>query len=296
MGFIGSVLGKLKDIELYKFKVALRESDPNWEDNWKDKADELIFNLRKTNTPILIILDELPDMILNMRKKCPERLETFLHWFRKVRQDPEQDNIRWLVGGSVNLVQTLSTADQLKLINDFREEPLPPFTDQELREFVATMFESRQVTYDASVLPRMRELLGKPIPFFLQLLTQELFRDWRRHKNQLTARNVDEVFERVLMGETTRAKLQHFRTRINTHYSEPQKEAAFKLLKQIAVSDEPTPHQVLLDSFHRAETREPSHAKNTNWKMHSTICSCFSKTISTSKTLGIASTTLQAVH
>jgi hypothetical protein len=105
------------------------------------------------------------------QKEAPEKLDTFLHWFRVVRQNPERDNIRWLLDGSVNLRSTLDEQGKLKLINDLRVESLPPFTDSEVKEFVETMLRMRDVPLKMEIIERIKQLLGKPIPFFLELLT-----------------------------------------------------------------------------------------------------------------------------
>jgi hypothetical protein len=256
-GFLTGILDKFKEVELYKFKIALRESDPNWEDNWKTKAEELVGSIRRAEQPLLIILDELPDMVLNMQKKGPEKLDTFLHWFRRVRQDPHQDNIRWLVGGSVNLRSTLDQGGKLNLINDLRVEPLPPFSDEEVDQFVKTMLGLRDVPFKPEMIDRVKRLLGKPIPFFLQLLIQELYRDWRRHHETLGPVHVDSVFNRVLLGETARDKLQHFRSRIYTHYPDDEKNAAFELLDRLSGSETPLSRDALIMAYTEIEGTKP---------------------------------------
>ena len=249
---------------LYKFKIALRKSDPDWDSNWLSKAEELIDSIRRTEQPILIILDEVPDMVLNMQKRAPEQLEPFLHWFRKTRQDPKQDNIRWLVGGSINLTNTLDHLGGLNLIIDFRTEPLPPFTEAEVEAFICEMFTARGVRYDPDVLATIKQLLGKPIPFFLQLLAQELYREWRRDGVTLTAQHVETVFNRVLLGETARDKLQYYRSRIRTYYTDKDKEAAMTLLGLLRHTDDSLTREALFTAYKQIETQSaaPRHGSN----------------------------------
>jgi hypothetical protein len=52
-------------------------------------------------------IDELPDMLNSMCNASREEHETFLHWFRKIRDRSLRHNLRWLVGGSVNLIAAL---------------------------------------------------------------------------------------------------------------------------------------------------------------------------------------------
>jgi hypothetical protein len=255
--FLAGIFKKIEGVEIYKFKVLLRESDPDWDKHWKTKAEELIDSIRRVKDPLLIILDEFPDLILHIQEKSPKELDTFLHWFRKVRQDPEKDNLRWLIGGSVNLRSTLDRHGKLSLINDLRIEPLRSFNEKEVREFVESMLRMHKVPFQPEVMESVRELLGEPIPFFLQLLTQELYRDWRNHHQELTPRHVKDVFDRVLLGETARDKLQHFRSRITTHYPPDEKDAAFKLLDLLSRNDGPLSGDALLTAYRKIEGAKP---------------------------------------
>jgi len=256
--FLGGIVNSIDALELYKFKIALRKSDPDWETNWMMKADELIANLRRTQEPLLIILDEVPDMILNMQAKAMSKLTTFLHWFRKTRQDPRQDTIRWLVGGSINLTSTLDQLASLKLINDFRSEPLPPFEQEEVDTFIRSMFDSHGVQYEPEVIEDIQQRLGKPIPFFLQLFAQELYRKWRRQKTPLTIENVESVFNRVLLGETARDKLQYYHTRIRNYYTDQERVAATKILDQLSISDTSLTKDALFTTYAGVEETKPN--------------------------------------
>jgi hypothetical protein len=255
--FLAGIFKKIEEVEFYKLKIALRESETDWDKDWKIKAEELVESIRRVKVPLLIILDEFPDMVLHIQEKSPKELDTFLHWFRKVRQNPEKDNLRWLIGGSVNLRSTLDRHGKLSLINDLRVEPLPPFSPREVREFVETMLRMREVSFQPEAIESIKALLGEPIPFFLQLLTQELYRDWRNHHQLLTTDHVQEVFDRVLLGEIARDKLQHFRSRINTHYPPEEKDAAFKILDLLSRGDGPLTQDVLFAAYREVEVTRP---------------------------------------
>ena len=161
------------------------------------------------------------------------------------------------VGGSVNLRSTLDRQGKLSLINDLHVEPLPPFSDAEVADFVQTMLQTRQVPFQPEIIDRVKELLGTPIPFFLQLLAQELYRDWRTHHEPLEPRHVDSVFQRVLMGEVARDKFQHFYSRIATHYVDSERQAARELLDLLSRNDKPLTRNALLAAYRGVVEREP---------------------------------------
>ena len=227
---------KLEEVSILDFKIKLKKS-ANWEKDWRDLAEQLMERLVNSNQSMLFIIDELPDMLISMQEQ-PADLKAFLHCFRKMRQASQNNHIRWLVGGSVNIRGTLEDSGFIHLINDFRVEVLPPLSDQEVSQFIETMFAQKGIAYSMDVIPAIQSMLGVPIALFLQLLTQELYRYWRRHQpDQLTAEHVEQVFNQALLGEAAHDKLQHFHSRIRLHYSDSAQEAAYLLLKRLSQSD-----------------------------------------------------------
>jgi hypothetical protein len=251
--FLSDALSRIERVEISEFKLQLRKRE-NPEERWQDRGGELIDRVLKSSERVLIIIDELPDMLNSMFNASREEYKTFLHWFRKIRDRSLKHNLRWLVGGSVNLIAALDQQGAVKKVNDLKSEPLPPFTDEEITAFVKQMLGSRNVQFDETVIPRMRELLGAPIPLFLQMLTQELYRLWKRDKSRpLTAIEVEHVYHKSLLGEMARDKLQHYRSRIDAHYPQNEREAACHFLGQLSLSDAGLSNKALFQLYRRIE-------------------------------------------
>ena len=138
---VSGVLGKVDEIGVGGFKLGLRESDPNWRTNWRQHGDTFLAQTRKTSARNLFIIDEFPDMLLNLSRENEGLLREFLAWFRTQRQNPApaRDSIRWLVGGSVNLAGTLDALGLVDRINDLKDVSLPPLTDDDIETFVTEM-------------------------------------------------------------------------------------------------------------------------------------------------------------
>ncbi len=254
--FLSGTLARIEKIEVSEFKLQLRKNE-GLESKWQDRAGELIERVFTSNQKILFVIDELPDMLNSMLDFSKEEYILFLHWFRKIRDRSLQHNLRWLVGGSVNLIAALDQQGMVKQVNDFKVEPLPSFTEGEVRIFVEQMLDKHGAKFDETVVPRISELLGTPIPLFLQMLTQELFRLWKRNKNKpLTAIVVDEVYSKSLLGEMARDKLQHYRTRIDVHYPQEEREAACLFLGKLSLSDRGLSHRTLFQFYRQIEDRK----------------------------------------
>jgi hypothetical protein len=254
--FLSGVLSRVEKIEAYEFKIELRRS-PELKDRWREHSDELLERVFRAQAWVLFIIDELPDMLGRMMNAAPDEFKVFLAWFRKMRDRSLQKNLRWLVGGSVNLIATLDQIGLVKQVNDLKVEPLPALGEAEVRDFVGRMLSERGVTFDESVVPHIAQLLGAPIPLFLQMLTQELYRSWKRSRPKpLTAETVDEVFNKALLGEMARDKLQHYRSRIDVHYPAAERDAACHLLDRLSLAEDGISHAGLFDLYRRLEEQK----------------------------------------
>ena len=255
---VKQALGQVEEVELLDFKVKLRQAE-NWDKDWHGLAEQFMQRVESSDQNILFIIDELPDLITAMQDHSRNELHRFLHCFRAIRQDPAQSNVRWLVAGSVNIRGTLDDIGQLKTMNDFDTEILPPLNDQEVKQFVTMMLDDREVAFGSDLIPQVQDLLGNPIPFFLQLFTQELYRHWRRQQSEpLTAEIACRVFEQSLLGEAAHDKLQHFHSRIRLHYPSHDQQAAYALLDQLSLSDQGIRRQSLFHHYTELEQQAGS--------------------------------------
>ena len=255
-GLVSDVLGKVDEIGVGDFKLALRRSDPDWRTNWRQHGDTFLAQARNTGVPILFIIDEFPDMLFNLSREDEALLREFLAWFRTQRQNPApaRDSIRWLVGGSVNLAGTLDALGLVDLINDLEDVSLPPLTDGDVEAFVTEMLSGRDVPFDDDVAQRLIARLGRPIPLFMQMATQNLYRLWKRERRRIVASDVDAVFDAIIVGSAARTRLQHFHSRIRQYYADPKRSIAYALLGRISVSDSGSRRATLLQETERALT------------------------------------------
>ena len=250
---LSGVLGRIDEVGVGGFKIALRGGDPDWRANWRQHGDTFLAQARATGVPILLIVDEFPDMLLNLSRADGALPREFLAWFRTQRQKPApaRDSIRWLVGGSVNLAGTLDALGMVDLINDLEDVSLPPLTDVDIEIFVNEMLDGRDVAYDDDVPQRLISRLGRPIPLFMQIATYDLYRMWKREKRKIVAADVDGVFDAMILGSAARTRLQHFQSRIDRYYPDPKRAIAHVLLGRISMSESGLGRAALLQETER---------------------------------------------
>ena len=192
-------------------------------------------------------------MLLNLSREDGGLLREFLAWFRTQRQHPapSRDSIRWLVGGSVNLAGTLDARGLVDLINDLEDVALPPLTDGDVEAFATEMLSGRDVPFDDDVVQRLIVLLGRPIPLFMQIAAQDLYRLWKRKRRRIVAADVDAVFDAMIVGSAARTRLQHFHSRIRQYYADPKRSIAYTLLGHISASESGLRRATLLQEMER---------------------------------------------
>jgi hypothetical protein len=237
---VTSWLPKVEEIEYGEVKTKFRENVKDYREHWRDHGEALFRQLRALKRPVLIIVDELPDMLINLKQEDPKLLRDFLSWFRDKRCDPQpkNDTVRWLLGGSINLSSTLDGMALLDRINDLEDIALPDLTPGQIEDFVSEMLGARQVPFEKKVPARLRQLLGRPIPLFLQMLTQDLYRSWRSRQRKLKPADVDAEFARFITSTAAQDKLQHYYTRLAKYYEEPTLTQAHEVLNHLCQSGE----------------------------------------------------------
>jgi hypothetical protein len=237
---VTSWLPEVEEIGYGGVKTKFRENVKDYREQWRTHGEALLRQLRALNRPVLIIVDELPDMLINLKQEDPNLLRDFLSWFRDKRCDPQpkKDTVRWLLGGSINLSSTLDGMALLDRINDLEDLSLPDLTSGQIETFVAEMLGARQVPFEKKVPDRLRELLGRPIPLFLQMLTQDLYRSWRVRPRKLKPADVDAEFASFITSTSAQDKLQHYYTRLAKYYEEPALTQAHEVLNHLCQTGE----------------------------------------------------------
>jgi uncharacterized protein len=252
--WIGSVLGRIGEMEAIGFKIALREGNSKGRDDWRALGDHQFFEpVRRSKKKLLFIVDEFPDLILNMKQYHPELVRPFLSWFRGHCLNPsaKHDTVRWLLGGSVNLSSTLDAMGAIDLINALHDERLPVLSDSQVHEFVHRMLSDRGVAMDPAIPSEVANRLGRPVPLFLQMITQDLYRIWKRERRLLKVEDVNTAFGDLIVSSAARDKLQHYYSRINKYYDEPKRSAAYELLAKLSRSPIGLARESLKQEFDR---------------------------------------------
>lgn len=248
--------GLPSSIDVGGVKVELREKT-DVPANWRSYGDRVMSLLATEGTPLLLLIDEFPNLVNDIAEKSPADAEQFLRWFRSARLAPGTKT-RFVVGGSINLVSSLDDVGLVDTINDLSVVKLKPFDAATAARFVDAVFEARGARVPSEAKSRILELVGSPIPYLLSVLLVAVFERSRTANGVVTPDLVEAAFEEDLLGGATSAVFQHYRSRLDKYYSRTESAAAKAILALLSRAESPVAHSTLYQVYLRSSNAQPS--------------------------------------
>jgi uncharacterized protein len=145
--------------------------------DWQDDADQAFADIRRTERPWLILIDELPVLVLTLGRQdaTGERVRGFLQWFRTLRQRAEtSDKLRFVLAGSVGLDAVTRRQKLTDTINDLRDWRLGPYDSETADRFLVELARSHKMDLDTGLRQRICEHAEWLIPYHLQVIFSAL--------------------------------------------------------------------------------------------------------------------------
>lgn len=223
----------VEEIELYKFKVKLKE---RLEGNWQDGAGELFELVANADETVVFILDELPMMLDFMRRTDEGRHEAqmLVRWFRKLRMDPGRRNVRFLVAGSIGIGHILSQLGEAASINDLEQLRLEPFPKKTAAALIDRLSQSERVELSPACRGKILGLIGTYVPYFIQVLFSEVAKPHKQNGEPVTPKMIERIYHEKVIGVDCKTYFEHYYGRLREYY-EPKDERVIKtLLRELA--------------------------------------------------------------
>jgi len=192
-----------------------------------DRMEDL-FQLLFRND-FIIAFDEFSDFLLNLKKNSEEEVKYFLEWMRRLRQ---QEKIRLIITGSINIISTIEELNFPYLINDMTDVEILPLEPEEVRVLLTELLKGRQVTLSPEVLDFAVMKLSDGIPFYIQLFADGVvyYSGGNHHID-----NIEEI--KALYERITGKQHKEFidlHTRLKTHLSDSYYNASRKVLAHLS--------------------------------------------------------------
>ncbi|RMG66672.1 MAG: hypothetical protein D6710_12280, partial [Nitrospirae bacterium] len=237
---VKSAASWLEEVEIAEFRLKLKE---HIKDKWQEKGEELLRVVGKLDVKIVFIVDELPVLIQRITENHKKRVvKDFLHWFRQLRQIPEVGNVRWVAGGSIGIEHVLKQVGAgTKTINDFEIIKIGAFSEDDARAYMRALLknEGHLLRISGEVIDRVLELVGAPVPYFIQIVLKESIHEMRRQgKKTLSKDMVERAYRHGALGPASRTYFEHYFSRLSEYYDERKESIAKRLILEVAKKGE----------------------------------------------------------
>jgi hypothetical protein len=223
----------LDEVQLVNVKLKLREK---LRPHWQESGEELFRSIADSKIAIVFVLDEFPMMIDRMARSEINRQDakTMLHWLRTLRQTPETRDVRFFIAGSIGIGRVLNELGEINAINDFEQLRLGPFSLKTAAAFLDELAKPQKIELSQPSKLKLLELIGSPVPYFIQILFSEVIKAHRLDDEQITPELVEQVYHDKVIGVDCKTYFDHYYTRLRDYY-QPQEEKAIKrILREVA--------------------------------------------------------------
>jgi hypothetical protein len=207
-------------------------------DNWREVGESILKRLEAYEQNLVILLDEFSMMIENFLdgRLQENEVREFLLWFRRLRIDPSMTRCKFVVASSVSIDQYLSKLGVIAAFNDFEKVVVGEFEDVKTAVlFLEELFKGKRWLISKQGMRKILELVGPPIPYFIQVLASEVIKECK--KKRVTPKAIEEIYHESVLGASCKTYFQHYYDRLK-HYDIQSERAAKKLLRELSLAGE----------------------------------------------------------
>lgn len=224
---------QIKSIKLFQAAIEFNH-EPDVRDYYEEFRHFLTGYAHVEDVELVLLIDEFPQTIENIRKKDAEAAVHFLQRKRELRIDPViSKNIRFIYTGSIGLNQTVSSLNATATINDLASIEVEPLSGAEALELFNKLLATKSRSVHASAETALMEILQWYIPFHIQLIVQEIIQateDGAEVNKEIVEKAIEE-----LLSLRHKNHFDHYYSRLRTHFKDDAFKYADSLLKELAV-------------------------------------------------------------
>jgi len=185
-------------------------------------------------TDLILLIDEFPQTIENLKQKHEDLARSFLKSNRSLRLNPAlQGKVKFIYTGSIGLNYTVALLNATATINDLNSIEVGPLTRSEANDFFQKLLQAKKMKADDSGIQELQEVLQWYIPFHIQLIAQEVLNHYP--VGSTINREAIQYAIKQIIDLRNQNHFDHYYSRLRAQF----KDAAFtysdELLKRIAV-------------------------------------------------------------
>ena len=224
----------ISKIKVWHFELQLNKTNAP---QYKDELEKLMRKLDTGEFKIVIMLDEYPVTIENIRNKfgAVEAIN-FMHANRNIRQEAKR-GIQFIYTGSIGLPTIAKRLEATATLNDLNVLEIPPLKMTEATVFSKQILDNYKIEYAPDVVSYMLNRVEWLMPFFIQLVVQKMIDEFDETGKKLTRESVDMA---LMKSGTHRSNLyfENYLTRLDKTLPQEEAKIAKHILKQISSNGE----------------------------------------------------------
>ncbi len=224
-----------EEVVLMEVKIKLKEK---LRPRWQESGEELFKRVAASQTTIIFVLDELPMMIDRMARSeaCRSDAKTMLRWLRALRLSPSITNLRFLIAGSIGIEHVLNELGEISAINDFEKVRLDPFPAKVAAAFINDLGATHNLRLSPQSKRRMLDLIGTPIPYFLQIIFSEVAKAHAQDGAPVTPGRVEHIYRDRVLGVDCKMYFDHYYGRLREYYQPQEEKATKRILRELGMA------------------------------------------------------------
>jgi hypothetical protein len=179
--------------------------------NWQGPGSDLLDALGGTPR-LLLLVDEFSELLRALRDD-PPALKQFLDWFRAERQGQPEDGFRLALASSTGARHLLDSLGYPDALDDLLPLTVPPLSREAAGILLEELLYAAGAAPSPAVVGRALDLLGQPVPYFVQVMAQELALAAERGE-PLTLEAAENVYDDRVLGVEGKAYFRDFSLRL----------------------------------------------------------------------------------
>jgi hypothetical protein len=189
---------------------------------------------------IIIFLDELPDALNNILEKDKNLAKHFLQQNRDLRMSFSQTNVQFVYTGSTGLKNIVKKLDKLDLINDLVDIQIPPLNKDEATVLIKRLTlgfkqEFSEFAISDEVIDYILDKISWRLPYYMQIISHELFDHFDDHEQTITTDIVDHVLAQIIKSKSSHSDyFENWKRRLKSALPNQEYSFAIAVLNYIA--------------------------------------------------------------
>ena len=228
-------LKKLKSIKILNVGIELSQEMAT-HDYFEELENFLAGYALEESIELVILIDEFPQTIENIKLANEPEAVTFLQKNRTLRLNPEiNGKVKFIYTGSIGLNQTVSRLNATATINDINSIEVGPLSDDEARDLFRELLKPYDLISSVAAEDTLLHIIQWYIPFHIQLIVQEIVQQATAGKD-VSAAIVEHSVDSIVSLKNQN-HFDHYYTRLKVQFKDDSFKYADELLKDIATKD-----------------------------------------------------------